>query len=171
MACRPRRAASLLALIGVFDIVGTVGSGWLSDRIDPRLLLLVYYGLRGLSLLAVPAVLGPAVQPPLLLFVVFYGLDWVATVPPTVMLCREWFGPEVGSIVFGWVFASHQLGASAMAFGAGVIRDRAHTYDPAFYIGAGLCVAAALLSLSIRRRTSQRLAPHSDDEIELSSVM
>jgi sugar phosphate permease len=88
----PTTAASLLALIGVFDIVGTVGSGWLSDRVDPRLLLLVYYGLRGLSLLAVPAVLGPAAAPPLLFFVVFYGLDWVATVPPTVALCRQLVG-------------------------------------------------------------------------------
>jgi hypothetical protein len=85
-------------------------------------------------------------------FVIFYGLDWVATVPPTVMLCREWFGPEAGSIVFGWVFASHQIGASAMAFGAGVIRDHTDSYDPAFYTGAVLCVVAAGLSISIRRR-------------------
>jgi len=87
-----------------------------------------------------------------------------------VMLCREWFGPEVGSIVFGWVFASHQIGAAAMAFGAGVVRDRADSYDPAFHAGAALCVVAAVLSLSIRRRTTRPGAPHSDDDIELSSV-
>src|SRR3954471_16073764 len=99
----PTTAASLLALIGVFDIVGTVGSGWLSDRIDPRLLLVVYYGLRGLSLLGLSWVLGSSVNPPLLVFVVFYGLDWVATVPPTVALCRQAFGIERAGVVFGWV--------------------------------------------------------------------
>ena len=89
---------------------------------------------------------------------IFYGLDWVATVPPTVMLCREWFGPEDGSIVFGWVFASHQIGASAMAFGAGVVRDQTGSYNPAFYFAAGLCVMAAALSVSIRRQSGGRVA-------------
>ncbi|MGC4109657.1 MAG: MFS transporter [Nocardioides sp.] len=150
----PTTAASLLALVGLFDVGGTIASGWFTDRVDPRGLLLAYYSLRGVGLLVLPSLLSPHTTPGTWVFVIFYGLDWVATVPPTVMLCREWFGAENGSIVFGWVFASHQLGASAMAFGAGVIRDRAGSYDPAFYLAAGLCAVAAVLSISIRRRTA-----------------
>jgi sugar phosphate permease len=144
-------AASLLATIGVFDLIGTTCSGWLTDRYDPRLLLAWYYGLRGLSLLALPYAFGSP-HFGLILFVIFYGLDWVATVPPTVMLCREWFGAADGAIVFAWVFASHQIGAAFAAYGAGVVRDRTGSYDPAFFAAAGLCVVAALLSVSIRRR-------------------
>ena len=99
-------AASLLATIGVFDIVGTTCSGWLTDRYDPRLLLVWYYGLRGLSLLALPYVFGSP-HFGLILFVVFYGLDWVATVPPTVALTAEIFGRERVGVVFGWIFAAH----------------------------------------------------------------
>ncbi len=139
----PTTAAGLLALVGLFDVGGTIASGWFTDRVDPRYLLLTYYTLRGVGLAVLPSLLAPHTTPGTWVFVIFYGLDWVATVPPTVMLCREWFGPEVGSIVFGWVFASHQIGASAMAFGAGVIRDRTDSYDPAFYTGAVLCVVAA----------------------------
>ncbi len=135
----PTTAASLLALVGLFDVGGTIASGWFTDRVDPRYLLLTYYTLRGVGLAVLPSLLARGTTPGTWVFVIFYGLDWVATVPPTVMLCREWFGPEVGSIAFGWVFASHQIGASAMAFGAGVIRDRTDSYDPAFYAGAGLC--------------------------------
>jgi MFS family permease len=145
----PTTAASLLALIGVFDIVGTVGSGWLSDRVDPRLLLLVYYGLRGLSLLAVPAVLGPAVEPPLLLFVVFYGLDWVATVPPTVALCRQLVGVERAGVVFGWVFASHMIGAGLAAEFAGVVRVWSGSYAVAWWTAGALCLAAAAAIMTI----------------------
>ena len=148
----PTTAAGLLALVGLFDVGGTIASGWFTDRVDPRYLLLTYYTLRGVGLAVLPSLLAPHTTPGTWVFVIFYGLDWVATVPPTVMLCREWFGPEAGSIVFGWVFASHQIGASAMAFGAGVIRDRTDSYDPAFYTGALLCVIAALLSWSISRR-------------------
>jgi MFS family permease len=148
----PTTAASLLALVGLFDVAGTIASGWFTDRVDPRFLLLTYYTLRGVGLAVLPSLLAPHTTPGTWVFVIFYGLDWVATVPPTVMLCREWFGPEVGSIVFGWVFASHQIGASAMAFGAGVIRDRTDSYDPAFYAGAVLCAVAAVFSWSIRRR-------------------
>ena len=104
-------AAGLLALIGVFDMVGTVASGWLTDKVDPRWLLFGYYGLRGLSLLFVPALLGPDIHPNLFLFIVFYGLDWVATVPPTIALCRRHFGVARSGVVFGWVFASHMVGA------------------------------------------------------------
>jgi MFS family permease len=146
-------AASLLALIGVFDIAGTIGSGWLSDRVDPRILLLVYYGLRGLSLLAVPVVLGPAVDLPLLVFVVFYGLDWVATVPPTVALCRLHFGLERAGVVFGWVFAAHMVGAGVAAAYAGLVRDSSGGYEPAWWTAGGLCLAAAvaILLIPIRR--------------------
>ena len=154
----PTTAASLLALVGLFDVGGTIASGWFTDRLDPRYLLLTYYTLRGVGLAVLPALLAPHTTPGTWVFVIFYGLDWVATVPPTVMLCREWFGPEEGSIVFGWVFASHQIGASAMAFGAGAIRDHTGSYSPAFYLASGLCVIAALLSLSIRRRTPARPA-------------
>ncbi|HEY2725272.1 MAG TPA: MFS transporter, partial [Pseudonocardiaceae bacterium] len=115
-------AAGLLAVVGVFDVAGTVASGWLTDRVDPRRLLLVYYVLRGFSLLLLPPLLGPDVRPSLLAFVVFYGLDWVATVPPTMALCREIFGSSA-AVVFGWVFASHQVGAALAATAAGIIRD------------------------------------------------
>ena len=142
-------AASLLALIGLFDIVGTIGSGWLSDRVDPRLLLLAYYGLRGLSLLAVPIVLGPTVDLPLLFFVVFYGLDWVATVPPTVALCRLHFGIDRAGVVFGWVFAAHMIGAGVAAAYAGLVRDTTGGYAPAWWTAGGLCLAAAAVILTV----------------------
>jgi len=145
----PTTAASLLALIGVFDIVGTVASGWLSDRADPRLLLAVYYGLRGLSLLGLSSVLGRTVDPPLLLFVVFYGLDWVATVPPTVALCRQAFGVERAGVVFGWVFAAHQLGAAAAASFAGAVREVTGSYTPAWFAAGALCLVAAAASLTV----------------------
>lgn len=144
-------AAGLLALVGVFDIVGTVASGWLTDRVNPRLLLAAYYAFRGLSLLALPALLGPSVEPSLLAFVVMYGLDWVATVPPTIALCRDLFGSR-GTIVFGWVFASHQLGAAAAALGAGLIRDLTGAYTIAWLGAAGLCAIAAILSINVRRQ-------------------
>jgi sugar phosphate permease len=145
-------AANLLALIGIFDIVGTIGSGWLTDRVDPRNLLLAYYGLRGLSLLIVPSVLGSAVEPPLFLFIVFYGLDWVATVPPTVALCREHFGLERSGMVFGWVFAAHMIGAGLAASYAGAVREHTGDYRLAWLTAGLLCIAAALAFFTIRRR-------------------
>ncbi|HET9141353.1 MFS transporter [Actinophytocola sp.] len=144
-------AASLLALVGIFDVGGTILSGWLTDRIDPRLLLGGYYTLRGLSLLILPALFAPETQPSMWVFIVFYGLDWIATVPPTVALCRERFGVS-GPVVFGWVFASHQLGAALAAFGAGAIRDTLGDYGLAWYLAGGLCVLAALMSVSIPGR-------------------
>jgi len=145
-------SASLLALIGVFDIVGTVASGWLTDRVDPRLLLVAYYALRGLSLLFVPALLGPEVHPSLFLFVVFYGLDWVATVPPTVALCRLHFGVERSGVVFGWVFASHMVGAGVAASYAGWVRQVQGDYQVAWLTAGALCLAAAVACLLIPRR-------------------
>ena len=144
------RAAGLLALMGLFDLVGTTASGWLSDRYNCRYLLFGYYGLRGLSLLFLPQALqGPTAG--LGLFAVFYGLDWIATVPPTVRLAAEVFGREKATIVFGWVAASHQVGAAFATFGAGAIRTQFGTYAPAF-IGAGaLCMFAAMAVLPIGR--------------------
>jgi MFS family permease len=144
-------SAGLLALIGIFDIVGTVASGWLTDRVDSRYLLFGYYFLRGLSLLVVPTLLGPHVQPSLFLFIVFYGLDWVATVPPTVALCRIHFGLERSGVVFGWVFASHMVGAGVAASYAGWIRQGLGDYFVAWMTAGGLCLVASLMCLSIPR--------------------
>lgn len=148
-------AASLLAAIGVLDLVGTVCSGWLTDRFDTRRLLAVYYGLRGLSLLLLPMLFAGSVQPPMLFFIIFYGLDWIATVPPTMALCREHFGAD-GAIVFGWVLAAHQTGASVVAFVAGLVRDATGTYDLAWTGTGVLCAVAALMALVVRRGTGAR---------------
>ncbi|HWM72708.1 MAG TPA: MFS transporter [Nocardioides sp.] len=144
-------SATLLALIGVFDIVGTVASGWLTDRVDSRYLLFVYYSLRGLSLLVVPWLLSDVVHASLFVFIVFYGLDWVATVPPTVALCREHFGIEKAGVVFGWVFASHMVGAGVAASYAGWIRQGTGDYFGAWMTAGGLCLAAAVSVLLIPR--------------------
>jgi len=142
----PTTAATLLAFIGVFDFVGTIGSGWLTDRFDPRILLVVYYALRGVSLLVVHLLWAPTVQPPMFFFVVLYGLDWVATVPPTVALCRECFGVERAGVVFGWVFASHMIGAGVSAWFAGWTRELTGAYDVAWIVAGVLCLAAAVAS-------------------------
>jgi MFS family permease len=143
-------AAGLLATIGILDVAGTVFSGWLTDRVDPRLLLVVYYTGRGISLLLLPALLSPQAEPSTWVFVIFYGLDWVATVPPTIVLCRNYFGTR-SPVVFGWVFASHQLGAAIAAAGAGRLRDLQGNYDMAFYLAAGLCFVATLLCGQVRK--------------------
>lgn len=144
-------AAGLLAVVGIFDVVGTIASGWLTDRVNPRILLAIYYAGRGVSLLILPFLLSATVQPPIILFVVIYGLDWVATVPPTAALCREVFGAD-GSVVYGWVFASHQIGAAIAAVAAGVLRDTAGEYTWAWFGAAGLCVVAAVVSAGVSRR-------------------
>lgn len=141
------QAAGLLAAMGVFDFVGTIASGWLSDRYNNRYLLFWYYGLRGLSLLALPytdfSFYG------LSLFAMFYGLDWIATVPPTVRLTAATFGAERAGLVFGWIFAGHQLGAAAAAFGAGLSRTVLLSYLPAFFAAGALCIVAAVIVLAI----------------------
>lgn len=148
-------AAGLLALIGVFDLIGTIGSGWLTDRVDPRILLAVYYGLRGMSLLVLPHIMDDRVSGWMWLFVVFYGMDFIATVPPTIALCRTHFGVS-GPLVFGWVFASHQVGAAVAATTAGVVRDGLGAYTLAWY-GAGLlCFGAVALSLAIAKISDPR---------------
>jgi sugar phosphate permease len=145
----PVQAASLLAAMGVFDFFGTIVSGWLSDRYDNRWLLFWYYGLRGLSLLMLPftdfSFYG------LSLFAMFYGLDWIATVPPTVRLTAQRFGAERANLVFGWIFTGHQLGAAFAAFGAGLSRTMLASYLPAFFIAGALCVVASLIVLAISR--------------------
>ena len=143
-------AAGLLALVGIFDIVGTVASGALTDRINPRILLAIYYAFRGVGLLMLPGLLSDSVHPSMLAFVIVYGLDWVATVPPTAALCVEAFG-ESGTIVFGWVFAAHQVGAAIASVGAGYLRDLTSDYTMAWLGAAGLCAVAALMSLGIRK--------------------
>ena len=163
-------AAGLLALIGVFDMAGTIASGWLTDKVDPRWLLFGYYGLRGLSLLAVPTLLGPDVQPNLFLFIVFYGLDWVATVPPTIALCRRHFGVARSGVVFGWVFASHMVGAGVAASYAGWVRSSTGDYLNAWLTAGGLCVVAAFACLAIAK-TPQRGSWHpAGEESEVASI-
>lgn len=148
-------AAGLLAVVGLFDLIGTLGSGWLSDRLDPRLLLAAYYGLRGIALLGVPAVLGPSVEIPVLVIMVLFGLDWVATVPPTILLCQRSFGVERGAVVFGWVYAAHMIGAAAAALVSGTIRDTSGSYLWAWIAAGVLAIAAAAASLAIPRGRSR----------------
>ncbi|MER8183075.1 MFS transporter [Kitasatospora sp. NPDC094015] len=144
-------AAGLLALVGIFDVLGTVASGWFTDRFDSRALLIVYYALRGVSLLFLPQLFADSLRPPILAFVIFYGLDWVATVPPTIALCRRHFGADA-PVVFGWVLAAHQIGAALVASLAGLARDRFGDYDLAWYVAGGLCALAVLLCLGLARR-------------------
>jgi sugar phosphate permease len=151
-------AAGLLAMIGVFDLIGTLASGWLTDRYDPRKLLFAYYALRGLSLLALPVVLdGGGLG--LVAFVIFYGLDWVATVPPTVALTADTFGRERVGIVFGWIFAAHQLGGGVAAFAAGASETWLGSYTPAFLAAAALSGLAALIVLRITPPGRHAAAP------------
>jgi predicted MFS family arabinose efflux permease len=137
-------------MMGVFDFVGTVASGWLSDRYDCRKLLFWYYGLRGLSLLWLPSSTFSFYG--LSIFALFYGLDWIATVPPTVRISTGVFGREKGALVFGWVFMGHQLGAAVAAYGAGLSRSELMTYLPAFYLAGAACLLAALIALAARPR-------------------
>ncbi|MDH0745656.1 MFS transporter [Pseudomonas sp. GD03842] len=145
----PLQASGLLAAMGFCDLIGTVLSGWLSDRFDNRYLLFWYYGLRGLSLIALPysdfSLLG------LSAFAVFYGLDWIATVPPTVRLAISRFGPERAGLVFGWVFAGHQIGAAFAAFAAGWSRENVSSYLPAFMAAGVLCLVASAVIMTVRR--------------------
>jgi len=152
------QAASLLAVMGIFDLVGTTGSGWLSDRIDNRLLLFTYYGLRGLSLLYLPYGFiseGHGLS----IFAVFYGLDWIATVPPTVALVRQAFGAEKTGLVFGWIMAAHQIGAALAASVAGLIRTTEGSYDHAFILAGSLCLITAIGVLFAGRGNKTGLVP------------
>ena len=130
---QPRGMAALLAVMGIFDLVGTTGSGWLTDRYDPRKLLFMYYGLRGLSV-----------------FAVFFGLDWISTVPPTLRLATEAFGERDAPVIFGWIAAGHQIGAASAAFFAGYMRALQGDYLQAFVIAGTTGVVAAVLALALR---------------------
>lgn len=151
-------AAGLLAAMGIFDLVGTTASGWLSDRVDNRLLLFAYYGLRGLSLLFLPSAFGVAAVG-LPIFAVFYGLDWIATVPPTLKLATNVFGRERAALMFGWISAGHQLGAGAAAYVAGVVRTVTLSYDGAFISSGVLCILAATVVLFIGRGRAPARVP------------
>ena len=141
-------AASYLAIMGIFNFVGTIGSGWLSDRVDNRLLLAIYYGLRGVSLIYLP--FSDFSVFALTLWAIFFGLDFIATVPPTVRMTTQRFGPALAPVVFGWIFAAHQLGSAAAAYGAGVTRDSVLSYLPAFIFAGLACFVAVALIATVR---------------------
>ena len=141
-------AAGLVSVIGVFSLVGTVLSGWATDRVEPRHLLAVHYTGRGLLLAVLPWLFGPEASAALVVFVVLFGLLDVATVPPTIVLCRRLFGRD-GAIVFGWINAIHQVGAGTMAVFGGFARDMAGGYGPVWLLAAGLCAVAAVYALRI----------------------
>jgi MFS family permease len=140
--------AKVLALMGVFDFFGTIAAGWLSDRYDNRWLLFWYYGLRGVALAILP--FSTFTVSGLSLFSVFYGLEWIATVPSTVKLAAASFGRDRAPLVFGWIFTAHQLGAAMAALGAGITRDLSGSYLPAFYVGAVACLLAACAAVAAR---------------------
>jgi predicted MFS family arabinose efflux permease len=142
-------AASLLAMIGIFNVAGTIASGWFTDRVDARRLLAAYYALRGTLLVFVPLLMASTVRPSMVFFVVCFGLLDVATVPPTIALCREFYR-EDGAVVFGWVGAAHQLGAGVVAVLGGAARDAFGSYDLVWIAAAVLCGMAAVLALAIR---------------------
>ena len=152
--------AGLLAMMGIFDMVGTTFSGWLSDRVDNRMLLSWYYGLRGLSLMFLPFAFGTDVAGfgygGLALFAVFYGLDWVATVPPTVRLAARCFGEENAPVMFGWIAACHQAGAASAAWLAGIIRVETDSYLLAFMLSGAACLVASIMVAFIGRDLPQR---------------
>ncbi|MBO1012349.1 MFS transporter [Achromobacter sp. SD115] len=148
------QAAGLLALMGIFDLIGTTASGWLTDRYDPRKLLFVYYGLRGLSLIYLPY--SDFSFYSLSIFAIFFGLDWIATVPPTLRLTTEAFGERDAPIVFGWIVAGHQLGAASAAWMAGAVREAQGSYLMAFVISGMTGLIAAVIALMIGR---QRAVP------------
>jgi predicted MFS family arabinose efflux permease len=150
----PVAAAGLLSLMGVFDLVGTTASGWLTDRYDPRKLLFVYYGLRGASLIILPYTNFSFYS--LSIFAVFYGLDWIATVPPTLRLATDAFGDRDAPIVFGWIVAGHQIGAATAAWMGGAIRQATGSYLTAFVISGATGIIAAVIALMVKR---QRATP------------
>ncbi|MEH7332076.1 MFS transporter [Neobacillus drentensis] len=148
-------AASLLSFMGVFDLVGTTLSGWLSDRFDNRWLLFWYYGLRGASLALLPLTLSKGSYTLLVIFAIFYGLDWIATVPPTIGISRRIFGVEKSGIIYGWIFASHQAGAAVAAFGGGMIYKIFNSYTWAFLMAGIFCLLASLFVIVIKKQTSE----------------
>ncbi|MFJ7949984.1 MFS transporter [Lysinibacillus sp. NPDC096418] len=149
-------AASLLSFMGVFNLVGTTLSGWLSDRFDNRWLLFWYYMLRGTSLVLLPYALMNGSYTLLIIFTIFFGLDWIATVPPTISIVRQIFGTQKSGIIYGWIFASHQGGAAVAAFGGGLIYKYFDTYTWAFFLAGVFCVLASLFVLIVKKQTKSR---------------
>lgn len=145
-------AASFLSFMGVFNLFGTTLSGWLSDRFDNRWLLFWYYGLRGASLVLLPFALSQGSYVMLIIFTIFYGLDWIATVPPTISISRQIFGIKKSGIIYGWIFASHQIGAAVAAFGGGLIYKYFNTYTWAFFLAGVFCVLASLFVILIKKQ-------------------
>lgn len=150
-------AASFLSFMGIFDLVGTTLSGWLSDRFDNRWLLFWYYGLRGASLVLLPYALIEGSMTMLIIFTVFYGLDWIATVPPTISISRQIFGINKSGIVYGWITASHQAGAAVAAYGGGLIYKFFNTYTWAFFLAGAFCLLASLFVIIIKKQHSSQL--------------
>ncbi|WP_255301626.1 MFS transporter [Bacillus sp. AFS040349] len=144
-------AASLLSFMGIFDLIGTTLSGWLSDRFDNRWLLFWYYSLRGASLLFLPFAVMEGSFTLLVIFSVFYGLDWIATVPPTISISRQVFGVEKSVIVYGWIFASHQVGAAVAAYGGGLLFKMFDSYTCAFILAGIFCGFGSLFVLAIKK--------------------
>nr|WP_106781284.1 MFS transporter [Lysinibacillus timonensis] len=147
-------AASLLSFMGVFNLVGTMFSGWLSDRYDNRWLLFWYYSLRGASLILLPFALNQGSYIMLIIFTIFYGLDWVATVPPTISISRQVFGVQKSGVIYGWIFASHQIGAATAAFGGGLVYQYFNTYTWAFFLAGIFCVMGSLFVIMIKKKDS-----------------
>jgi sugar phosphate permease len=158
------RAAGLLAVMGIFDVVGTTASGWLSDRVPSRYLLFTYYLLRGISLLFLPYTLTHS-QSHLNWFAVFYGLDWVATVPPTVRLTADCFGRENAGVIFGWIGAAHQMGAALAAAGAGLIRTSSGSYSSAFWIAGIVCSLTGLVFLFTAKPLGARMTTSAPERL------
>ncbi len=140
-------AAWTVGVMGAMNLVGTLLSGWLTDRMDSRKLLAAVYVLRGISLFILPYVTNFS---GLFIFAIIYGLDWFATVPPSIYLTGETFGNQSIGRIYGWIFLAHQLGAFVSAIGAGTIFDWAGRYEPAFIIGGVMGLAAAVMALSIK---------------------
>jgi predicted MFS family arabinose efflux permease len=161
-------ASTLLAFIGVFNVMGTVASGWLTDRTDARRLLAAYFFLRGVLLVSLPLIMTATVGPPMVVFVVLFGLFDLATVPPVIALCRSFYGDD-SAIVFGWVSASHQVGAALASFLGGVARDTFGSYDFVWLGLTAACATAALLCLVIRPNRPERTdVPQEQDVAALS---
>ncbi|WHZ05685.1 MFS transporter [Neobacillus sp. YX16] len=150
-------AASFLSFMGIFNLVGTTLSGWLSDRFDNRWLLFWYYGLRGASLVLLPYALNEGSTTMLVIFTVFYGLDWIATVPPTISISRQIFGTTKSGIIYGWIFASHQVGAAVAAYGGGLVYKFFNTYTWAFFLAGIFCILASLFVIIIKKQHSSQL--------------
>ncbi|WP_077212192.1 MFS transporter [Bacillus dakarensis] len=152
-------AASYLSFMGIFNLAGTTLSGWLSDRFDSRWLLFWYYSLRGASLVLLPYALMQGSIPLLLIFTVFYGLDWAATVPPTINISRQIFGVKKSAIIYGWVFASHQAGAAVAAFGGGLVYQYFNTYTWSFMMAGVFCLLASLFVVIIKKDKTTAVTP------------